>query len=297
MTSVHYFPRYSQLENFVTNNCLLLLSRLYEFNRFKFSKVLNMLCADNDAELPEIGMQFQQQIATSASVVDAYISQSSFYLAVETKLGDSFGVGQLKRHLNIFKEGRKQQYLLLLSKSDNPLTYAQRRALDAVLPDDVSLLQVSFETLIGYAKECLSEYDEEMMALVLDFEDFCSSANLLATDKYTMFVPPCGRSWKENIKYRLYYCPSSWSRRKARYLGIYAKKEVCAIGEISKIVSCDIVNDQVQVLQGPQLTDEECARIIGVAHDAQKNNGWNLSANTQFFLCSEMEPTNFRRRQ
>ncbi len=33
MRAVHYFPRYSQRENAVTNNALLLLLRLHEFSR------------------------------------------------------------------------------------------------------------------------------------------------------------------------------------------------------------------------------------------------------------------------
>ena len=301
MTSVHYFPRYSQPENFVTNNSLLLLSRLYEFNRFKFGKLLSMLCSDNDVEPPDIGLQFSQQIGTSASVVDGYISQRSFYLAVETKLGVTFGLNQLKRHLSIFREGRDQQYLLLLSRSDSPLSVAQRTLLDEALPKGVEILQTSFETLIRYAKDCLSEFDQEMIALVFDFEAFCSSSNLLSTDQHTMFVPPCGRSYKENIKYKLYYCPASWSRRKAKYLGIYAKKAVRAIGEITKIVTCNVnLEDKtLEVLEiegeGDPLTTEERSRILGAAQEASASHGWDLSTNAKFFLCDNMELSKFRK--
>lgn len=189
-------------------------------------------------------MQFRQKIGTSASELDGYLSQRNFYLAVETKLGETFGIGQLKRHLSIFQEGRDQQYLLLLRKSDTPLNSTQRSSLDYALPKGVAILQTLFETLIRYAKECLSEFDEEMAALVLDFEAFCSSENLLSNDKYTMFLPPCGCSFAENIKYKLYYCPSSWGRREAKYLGICARKKVRAVGEVVKIVNCNILNGQ-----------------------------------------------------
>jgi hypothetical protein len=299
VTSVHYFPRYSQPENFVTNNSLLLLNRIYEFNRFKFEKLLGMLCADNEIDPPDIGLHFRQQIGTSASVVDGFISQSSLYLAIETKLGDTFGLNQLKRHLNIFKDGRDQQFLLLLSKSDSPLSPAQYTSLAATLPRGVEILQASFETLIRYAKDCLSEYDEEMLALVADFEAFCSSSKLLSTDQYTMFVPPCGRSYEENIRYKLYYCPASWSRRKAKYLGIYANKVVRAVGEVKKIVSCNVslANQQVEVLEidGEPLTDEERARILGAAQCALNHSGWNLSTDGKFFLCDRMESTTFKK--
>lgn len=299
MTSIHYFPRYSQRENFVTNNSLLLLSRLYEFNRFKFAKLLGFLCAESEVEAPDIGLQFSQQIGTAASIVDGYISQRSFYVAVETKLGETFHIDQLKRHLSIFRDGREQQYLLLLSKSESPLTSAQQKALNEALPKGVDVLQASFETLINYVKTCLSEFDEEMLALVLDFEAFCSSLNLLSTDRHTIFIPPCSRSYKENIKYRLYYCPSTWSRRKAKYLGIYANRAVRAIGEIKTIVACN-VDPQAQTVdvlesEGDALTTDGIQRILGVAEEAFKNNGWDLTTNTKFYLCSDMAPTDFKK--
>lgn len=54
-----------------------------------------------------------------------------------------------------------------------------------------------------------------MHALVTDYEDFCSDEDLLPVDKWTMFVPPTGLSHEINVAQRLYFCPASWSRRKA----------------------------------------------------------------------------------
>lgn len=48
MTDIHYFPRYSQPENVVTNNTLLLLLRLYQYNRFKFERFMAALCGSRD---------------------------------------------------------------------------------------------------------------------------------------------------------------------------------------------------------------------------------------------------------
>jgi hypothetical protein len=52
MSEIHYFPRYSQRENVVTNNTLLLLLRLYQYNRFKFEKFLEAICAEQEVQLP-----------------------------------------------------------------------------------------------------------------------------------------------------------------------------------------------------------------------------------------------------
>jgi hypothetical protein len=73
MTGVHYFPRYSQRENFETNNNLLLLNRLYDYSRFRFEKLVSELIPDaaTETEAPfSLGLQIKQQVGTGSSIVD-----------------------------------------------------------------------------------------------------------------------------------------------------------------------------------------------------------------------------------
>lgn len=299
MTSIHYFPRYSQPENFVTNNSLLLLSRLYEFSRFKFERLLGLVCAANDVDPPDIGLHFSQQIGTTASVVDGYVSQRGLHLAVETKLGENFSLGQLKRHMKIFREGRDQQFLLLLGTTENPLSELQKREMELALPKGVTMLCTSFEALIRLGKECLSDFDEEMHALFTDFESFCSGEKLLSTDQHTLFVPPCGISYEENLSCQLYYCPATWGRRKARYLGIYAKKAVRAIGIVNKVVECnvDLANKKLDILSlnGAELSQSEMARILKATQAVAERGTWDLTTGNKFYLCEQMELTHFEK--
>ena len=98
------FRRYSQKENFVTNNTLLLLLRLNQYNRFKFQNFMESLCGDQEEiQLSTSWLHFQQQKATDKSVLDGFISQDSVKIAVETKLFDSFDLTQLENHLTVFK--------------------------------------------------------------------------------------------------------------------------------------------------------------------------------------------------
>ncbi len=72
MTQIHYFPRYSQRENFETNNTLLLLHRLYDYNRFRFEKFLSSLLRDAATEAGNdfsLGLQINQQVGTGESVM------------------------------------------------------------------------------------------------------------------------------------------------------------------------------------------------------------------------------------
>lgn len=112
MSEVHYFPRYSQPENVVTNNTLLLLLRLREYSRFKFETFMERLCADQDVQLASSWLRFQQQIGTGKGIVDGFIAQDSIKIAVETKVNDAFDQAQLQRHFAAF--GTEQHKLLLM---------------------------------------------------------------------------------------------------------------------------------------------------------------------------------------
>ena len=111
MSSIHYFQRYSQPENVATNNTLLLLSRLYQHSPNKFKGFLNELLGDTDLEA---GILFNQQERGRGSIPDGNLSQTSFKVAVETKLHQNFSVPQLTGHLNSFNN---EEHKILLSLS------------------------------------------------------------------------------------------------------------------------------------------------------------------------------------
>jgi hypothetical protein len=297
MTQIHYFPRYSQRENFETNNTLLLLHQLYNFNRFRFEKFLSNLLpkALTEAGRPfELGLQSKQQVGTGASIVDGYLSQDSLRIAIETKRNaQSFAAEQLSRHLNGFASSNGG-FLILLSPErveDAQFESADWKSLAAeALVKNVILVPVSFETLIAAARGSLTEYDEEMRALVADYEDFCSDEDLLPVDKWTLFVPPCGQSREINAAQRLYFCPASWSRRKARYLGVYYDKAVRHIGTIAKVIECEINGN---VVSEKLLTKDEQKRIAAASGAAMDQQGWDITRGYQFFLCEDMCDTEF----
>jgi hypothetical protein len=297
MSEIHYFPRYSQRENVVTNNTLLLLLRLHQHNRFKFQNFMGRLCAEQDIQLADSWLQFSQQRGTGRSIVDGFIAQDSIKIAVETKLGEEFGLEQLKNHLAVFKT-EQHKLLILLSPSLGPTSRGHLESIRThAMPMGIQVVHTSFENIIDEAKHCLSEHDEEMRALVEDFESFCSGMNLLPRDKHTMFVPPCKDSFLENEEFALYYCPATWSRRLTEYLGIYTAKTVRSIGRRSKVVECNVDlagNDVTALGSGTKLTVEEKERILGAARKAETRK-WDLSTGYRFYLCDEMVPTDFRK--
>ncbi len=297
MSEIHYFPRYSQPENVVTNNTLLLLLRLHQFNRFKFEQFMDLVCEDQEIELAGSWLQFRQQMGSGKSVVDGFIAQDSLKIAVETKLKGSFDSQQLENHFGVF-HGEQHKVLILLSPALAEIPTAQlvllRRQAEL---QDIQLIHASFHDIVMKVRRCLSEHDEEMRALISDYESFCSELGLLPRDQYTLFVPPCGRSFEMNERLRLYYCPATWSRRKAKYIGIYKDRKVRAIGEISKTAVCTIdVPHCVVTVDGDTvaLTPEEKERIIDATNDA-RSYGWDITSGHKFYLCDSMGPTEFRK--
>ena len=99
------------------------------------------------------------------------------------------------------------------------------------------------------------------------------------------------------MKFSLYYCRATATRRKARYLGIYANKSVRAIGRIGNVVACDVdlKTSRITVQEKTrELQKDEQQRILGASLNA-KTHGWDLSHGIRFYLCDEMVETDFRK--
>jgi hypothetical protein len=296
MTEIHYFPRYSQPENFATNNTLLLLLRLHQYNRFKFQRFMDQLCADQEVQLSSSWLQFKQQKGTGKSILDGFISQDSVKIAVETKLVDLFGLEQLENHLAVFGS-EQHKLLILLSPTLGAIPDSQLAAIRSrATGKNIQVVHTSFADIVDKIQNCLSEHDEEMLALLDDYESFCSDMGLLPRDKYTLFVPPCRLSLDDNLQLKLYYVDGATTHRKAEYLGIYAQKSVQAIGRIAKVLTCniDLSLNKVIVSEGKDVTVDEERRILEAARNAPAR-GWDITSNHKFFLCDEMEETNFRK--
>lgn len=300
MSGVYYFPRYTQRENFITNNTLLLLSRLYDLNRHRFKRFVASFLGEEAPDLPEsLGLQIHQQASTASSVLDGYLAQQGLRIGVETKLaGDGFDIDQLRRHLTNFGDGARA-YLILLS----PDTARLERTAWATLTQEATKRNVvvvakSFEDLIQSVRSALADHDEELHLLIDDYEAFCSESEILPTDRWTMFAPPCGTSFEINRDFALYFCPAEWRRRRARYLGIYLNKAIRLVGTIAKVIECEIDDGRIVNVHSDDgrptaLTDSDTARILGASKAAQDALGWDLSPRTKYFLSERLFPTQF----
>lgn len=292
MSKVHYFQRYSQRENVVTNNTLLLLSRLYSRSPLYLEAFLSDLVEMEDIE---VGVGFTQQDASSGgSVTDGLMVQRSLKVVVETKVDTGARLDQLEKHLEAF-DGEEMQVLLLLAPTEPSHKFQKR--LDRAVRDynerrKAGVLHVcaTFARIIGSYENTLPEHDYEMQELLEDYKDFCVGEGLLPREEYRMRAVPCGKTLDDNRDLRVYYQPVGRSYRDHKYLGIYKHKRVQYFGEIEAVVAADLTKEGLA-----SLAPEQRDRIEKAALRAREQHGWDLASGHRFFLVKEFYPTNFRK--
>lgn len=303
MGEIHYFPRYSQKENMVTNNTLLLFNRLYQHHTYRFKQFINLILEDSDLELDTI-VKFSQQVKGIGSVPDAVIEQESFKIVIETKLYSQQNLPQLMGHLSSFSNEDKQILLLINTNSISPI-YRQQ------IEKEINLYNQSHKTSIQFAfttfkeichkfKEVLNPYEIEMMDLINDFEAFCHETGLISNHECLMRSLLTSKTLKRNFKYNLYYAPRTRNYQLHKYMGLYDKKAIRGIGEISCIVDADFSTktqelDIINTLQG-HLTPQQKQDIIDVIQEVLEIEGKNLGAEDQrFFLVKQFIPCEFKK--
>ena len=194
MSSVHYFPRYSQRENAVTNNVLLLLSRLYEYRPDLLQAAIGELIENDSIQVgPTIR---QQQRIKKGTIPDGEIYQPSFRLIVETKAGSPWLAEQLIGHLNAFKN-EDTQVLLLLSEEPAPFhvidaVKAKIKTFQSPSGIQISVASITFDGLIRSIREVIDDRDFEMNDILEDFEAY-------ASEEGGGVPSPFKRTWCDNV--------------------------------------------------------------------------------------------------
>lgn len=305
MSKVHYFQRYSQRENVVTNNTLLLLSRLYNDNPLRFEDFINSLLNDFDVNC-DIGPTFTQQQGnkTGSSTPDGAIVQKSLKVLIETKLYDNQDKEQLLRHLDGF--GKEDTQVLLLINPTDPSIAFNKSVLESINEHNdackttVRYCSVTFKKIIEAFDEVLPEYDIEMQEILSDFRSFCTSESLLPNHEMVMRAITSGGSFSDNMKYNIYYDDKSRGYSPHDYLGLYTDKSVRAIGKITKVVQAQYNDetkalDQVTLVSGDKVTDADEKQIVSIMHAAMENNAWNVYQDHNFFIVDQFHKTDFNK--
>ncbi|SFG37265.1 hypothetical protein [Neptunomonas qingdaonensis] len=303
MSKVHYFQRYQQKENVITNNTLLLLSRLYNDNPHRFEAFINTLLSDVEISC-DIGPSFTQQQGNSSrsSIPDGAIVQRSMKVLIETKLYDNQYTDQLIRHLDGFANEEIQ--VLLLINPSTPIDSFDQTIQHAVSEHnkahqtDVRYCAVTFKEIITVLDDILADHDFTMKEVLDDYRAFCVSEYLLAKHESEMRAVPTGDSFNENFEHGIYFAPASRGFSPHSYIGLYKQKSIRGIGKLLKVVSANYEPQSQHFssavcISGSDITDEDKSRIATMIDDTQKQLGWNISQNHNFFIVDKFFSTDF----
>jgi hypothetical protein len=264
---VSYFQRFSQPENHATNNTLLALKYFYQSSPFKIEQLLNDLL---ETEL-SIGLSFEQQIKSKESVPDALISQQPVRIFIETKTGNAVDVDQIKRHLktissDTIKNGK--DFLLALTKE--PIQEQMKEQLTKTAQSKrIAFASVTFSRLLeGLEAQC-ADYERDLRAVLEDFKSYLTEAGLLDERNKWLVIFPCGTSFEENLRLRVYYEPQTRPTKAGySFIGIYRQKIVSHVGRVESVAIVSFENKKYSfTTEAGCLTEEHKRQIIETIED------------------------------
>lgn len=306
MSNIHYFQRYSQKENMVTNNTMLLFSRLYHHDTNQFNTFIKTLFEESEHFLNhhdfDMTINFMQQKRGEGSIPDAFIKQQSFKIVIETKLYGQENLQQLKKHCESFSN-EDWQILLLIDKKEISVSFNEKMItlLNEINKDrnpKINFVSTTFKEIIHCFRTVLNEFDREMYDIIDDYEAFCLETRLVDNSETKMRAVSVGTTLKQNLKYNLYYMPRE-NYQAHKYLALYNKKAVHALGEIVCIadVTYDESSEQLvvdNVLLG-ELTEKQINDVKQVVIGTKKRFGFCIGSGHRFFFVEEFVETSFRK--
>jgi hypothetical protein len=297
VAGISHFQRYSQHENHVTNNTLLVLRHLYQTAPGKLEQVVRELLGQESLSL---GLTFHQQTRGSASVPDGLISQAPFRLYFETKLGPSLDRDQLLRHIKSIADERTPATgeAFLIGLSTDPMAPAEREALVAAGKEQgVVFTATSFADLIAALDAACAPHDVALRAILDDYAEFLASENLLFQSEDWMFVAPCRISLTENLAFGIYYDGLDRPKRSpCAFLAAYSEKAIRLVGRITAVLACRYIDGTVELIDAERGTaSEDDLKLIAAMIEATPY--YDLKTVPQrYYIVDEFVPTNLIKR-
>lgn len=286
MPKIHYFQRYSSVENTVTNNTLQLFARIYNYSTSQASKLLSEITG----EPVEIGIEINQQERAKGSVPDGAIIQRSFKVLIEAKVDAGVDINQLLRHaLNFSNESQKILLLLTKQKIGEILEGQINKQISSKYPG-VIFKNITYEEICKSIMGLFRDYEYEMSSLVDDYVEYCNDVNLFDQSKFLMRIVPCGESVKINKKHGIYFHPSDRGYTRHSFVGIYANKTVQSIWAIDCVfdVKFDGVKLEKTLIEGGD-TNEYDEKLVDIINDAKVDCGYKIDNGYRFFCGSPVE--------
>lgn len=244
----------------------------------------------------------QQKKASGNTVPDGLIEQESFKIVIETKPHGNISEKQLIGHSKAFNN-ENSKVLMLIAKE--PISEKVKRNISKSINEHaadsestICFVATTFKVICHTFRNLLNDYDIEMRELIDDYELYCEQTKLIDNTDTKMRVVLSGETFEQNMDYNIYYNPRSRGYQNTRYLGLYKKKAVRAIGELIAIADVDISGDRIDYVEEIEgnLTQEMKDSIVKVVEEARKQYGYKISKNHRFFFVEEFYETEFKKK-
>ncbi|MEL7119909.1 MAG: hypothetical protein AAFO07_10720 [Bacteroidota bacterium] len=299
MAVLNQFQQYSQGENTVTNNVLLMFSNLYEINPKYYEDYIKGLTEDSDNY--EVIPIFRQQVGSQGGgIIDGHIQVKATKIIIETKLHGLEWVEKLVKYGNSFE---KNEYSLLFHLSSKRYSRKKISQIEDKLSEITNVGKINFHSLtyqdlVDQLKELANSYPHEkyLQRLNENFEAYCLGMQLMPRSKHVLRAMACGQSFDLNVKYQFYFDLASRGYRDFNYLGIYKWKAVRYIGKVENMIVADWNEKDGLIVKDSkyEVTKDQKERLVkGIRASIEEN--WDIENDHRFFLLKDFEKTNFEK--
>ena len=294
---ISQFQKYSQKENTVTNNVLLMLSRLNDLNVGYYKSIIERLNEGSIKQYYYPQPIFTQQVGMEKGIIDGHIEVKPSKIVIETKLNSKEFIGKLIKYGKVFNENSQNQlwHLSSVKFDENEVIKINKKLKESYSNLNIQFNNLLFNDLIENLEGIYEEntYDMELRLLLDDFSNYCIGSYLISNEEYKLLFVPTGFSYNWNIKHNIYYCPTSWHSQKFKYFGLYNWKSVRTISEIERTIIADYdANTDVLTIYSKGHTDEQEKRLKNGLSDLGENH-----SGLKYYILPEscMYETDFRK--
>lgn len=299
MALINQFQTYSQKENAVTNNVLLMLSRLYQISPVHYADYIAAITDTSDGY--EVIPSFKQQVGNRGNgIIDGFIQLPASKIIIETKLNSLELKGKLLKYTESFD---RADHKILLHLSSQRYGDAEVLEINEALKSLVDGTPVYFysKTFEDFAAQLdqlaeLHPYEKSLRQLSEDFSDYCESGGLISNDRHILRAMACGQSFDLNVKHRFYFDDATRGYRPFTYLGIYGSKAVRYLGLVeNSIVATLSTENELSVIESDsKVTPEQQDRLIEAIKDSVEA-GWRIETGHRYFLLKDFQKTDFQK--
>jgi hypothetical protein len=299
MAVLNQFQHYSQGENTVTNNVLLMLSNLYEINPKYYEEFIIGLTEDTDQY--EVIPTFRQQVSNRGDgIIDGHIQIKASKIIIETKLHGLEWIDKLVKYSKSFDPN---EYKLLIHLSSTRYSESEIEKIDKRLNDlkefgKVNFHSLTYQDLVGQLAELANsyQYEHHLQRLNEHFESYCLGMRLMPRSNHVLRAMACGQSYDLNVKHKFYFDLASRGYSDFNYLGIYKWKSVRQIGLIENVIEADWDSQSGLTIKSSKfnVTVEQKTKLTNAIIESV-NDGWGVANDHRFFLLKDFTATDFKK--